>query len=76
MLNDQYSEILFQELSAKAQDKAMMELPLLVGAKFSKDGNQYCWLLGDDLHDGVVGFGNTAYEATTDFYKSFFNEKA
>ena len=41
-----------------------------VGAKLSKDGNQWCFLWGENLQEGVAGFGDTIYEAA----KSFFNE--
>ena len=42
-----------------------------LGAKLSKDGNQWCWLLGDNLQDGVAGFGDTPYEAMIAFNKAF-----
>lgn len=41
-----------------------------VGAKLSKDGNQWCFLWGENLQDGVAGFGDTIYEAA----KAFYNE--
>ena len=31
------------------------------------DGNSWCALLGDDMQNGVVGFGNSPEEATVDF---------
>jgi hypothetical protein len=37
----------------------------------SIDGNQYCVLLGKNPMEGVVGFGDTLYEAILDFNKSF-----
>ena len=35
--------------------------------KISRDGNQFCVLLGENLHDGVAGFGNTLMDAMHDF---------
>lgn len=31
------------------------------------DGNQWCCLYGDNLQDGVAGFGRTPREACNDF---------
>lgn len=47
----------------------------ILGAKLSKDGNQWCVLLGDDLQSGVAGFGDTPYHAYSEFYRSFTEEK-
>ena len=38
-----------------------------LGAKLTIDGNQFCWLLGDNLQSGVAGFGDTARAAMLDF---------
>lgn len=35
------------------------------------DGDQYCWLLGSNLQDGVAGFGKSAYLAALDFNRAF-----
>lgn len=35
--------------------------------KLSIDGNQWCVLLGDNLQDGVAGFGNSPSEASRAF---------
>lgn len=37
------------------------------------DGDQYCVLLGDNIQEGVCGFGETIYKAILDFNKSFNN---
>ena len=36
-----------------------------------KDGNQWCMLYGDNLQDGVAGFGATPAEAADDFDKKW-----
>lgn len=36
------------------------------------DGNQWCALLGDNLQDGVSGFGDSPAEAMWDFDKKWF----
>lgn len=35
------------------------------------DGNMWCALYGDDLQNGVAGFGKTPYEACADFDKNW-----
>lgn len=41
----------------------------------SADGNKWCALLGDNLQDGIAGFGDTAAEAMTAFDMAFWNER-
>jgi hypothetical protein len=36
------------------------------------DGNQWCALLGDNLQDGVSGFGDSPADAMWDFDKKWF----
>lgn len=38
---------------------------------FGVDGNQFFFLLGDDLQSGIAGFGNTPALAAADFDKAF-----
>lgn len=40
------------------------------------DGNMYCALYGDNLHDGCAGFGETADLAMQDFDRSWYGQKA
>ena len=44
--------------------------------KFSKDGNQFCYLYGNNLQSGIAGYGETVGEAVSDFYKEFHSSKA
>jgi len=39
-----------------------------------KDGNKWCVLYGENIQDGVAGFGETPLKAILDFNNSF-NEK-
>lgn len=45
------------------------------GAKLSVDGNQFCFLLGDDLQSGIAGFGDTPSAAMLDFDSNFHTYK-
>lgn len=41
----------------------------------NKDGNQWCYLYGENLQVGVAGFGDTPYLAMVDFVHNFQSEK-
>lgn len=47
------------------------KLVQMLRPKITKDGNQWCVLYGENLQDGVCGFGDTPYLAILDFNKSF-----
>jgi hypothetical protein len=36
-----------------------------------RDGNAWCCIFGDNLHDGVAGFGDSPEEATKEFDKEW-----
>ena len=40
----------------------------------SKDGNQWCALYGENLRDGIAGFGNSPDGAMRDFDVAWFSE--
>lgn len=40
------------------------------------DGNQWCVLYGDNIQEGLVGFGDTPAKAVVDFDTNYFNQKA
>jgi hypothetical protein len=54
--------------------ETVMLLIKSVKPKFSRDGNMYCFLLGENLQDGICGFGKTGWGAALDFYYNFSNE--
>ena len=49
----------------------MQRPSVLYKPKLSKDGNQWCALYGENLHDGIAGFGDTPAEAMIDFDKEW-----
>ena len=53
---------------------AMRAPHVLLKPHFGKCGNQYSFLLGDNLAEGVSGFGDTPAKAATDFDKNFFED--
>lgn len=62
IFTDRYGEIL--------ETHAMWKCISALGAKLSKSGNQWCFLWGENLEDGICGFGNTVFDAATNFYKN------
>ena len=44
---------------------------VLFSPTLSIDGNQWCALYGDNLQDGVAGFGKSPAEAMEDFDKNW-----
>ena len=60
-----------------AQTFVEYERPCVVfKPKLSKDGNMWCVLLGDNLREGVSGFGETVNKAMHNFDINFLNDKA
>jgi len=49
---------------------------VLFRPSLSVDGNQWCALYGEDLQNGVAGFGDTPDKAMLDFDIHWLNEKA
>ena len=39
-----------------------------------KDGNAWCVLWGEDIQEGIAGFGSTPYKAVIDFNKRMHEE--
>ena len=59
------------------QDRAWLaERPsYMLRPKLSLDGNQWCALYGDNLQDGVAGFGDTPDAACRQFDIRWLNER-
>lgn len=68
ILTEQYGEVL--------ETHSMWGCISALEAKLSKDGNMWCFLWGDNLQDGVCGFGETIFDAARDFYTNIKREKA
>ncbi|TLX52782.1 hypothetical protein DN824_21990 [Stutzerimonas nosocomialis] len=56
----------FQHVAACLTDYSVMYRPAL-----SIDGNKWCALYGENLQDGVAGFGDSPAEAMQDFNREF-----
>ena len=45
---------------------------VMMRPKLSVDGNQWCALYGDNLQDGVAGFGDSPAKAMADFDRNWW----
>ena len=63
-------------LHQAATDLINLQIIEKLNPKFSKDGNQFCFLYGENLQEGIAGFGSTVFEAVNDFCKSYYQTKA
>lgn len=79
-MNDEWSHIAGNAIAHAAQmagvaiadAAAKYERPsVLMRPKISIDGNQWCALYGDNLQDGVAGFGSTPADAMWDFDRNW-----
>lgn len=61
--------MLQQDFSIAAQEMAR---PFVL---LRSDGNAWCALYGDNIQEGVCGFGSTPHEAAADFDKSWYQQK-
>lgn len=48
---------------------------VLMRPKMYPDGGQWCALYGDNLQDGIAGFGDTPEKAALDFDVNWLNQK-
>ncbi len=82
LLNDNDSANLKSQLSFEADKEHMNRMHIIVEQqefnlfsiikpKLYKDGNQWCCLYGEDIMEGIVGFGETPYKAVWDWQSAW-----
>ena len=75
--NRSSQDVLYSERQHEAKMQTLIteaEFALFksVGAKLYKDGNQWCCLYGDNLQEGICGFGDTPHKAVIEFNSAFY----
>lgn len=68
--NDQLHEH-YERMNVIYDERIIMLIQRL-GAKIYKDGNAWCCLYGDNIQEGICGFGDTPYQAGLAFYNEFY----
>ena len=67
---------LVTELIDIAVERRVMQVIEMIKPSLSKDGDQFCYLLGENLQDGIAGFGDTVGQAMQNFVTAFWTTKA
>jgi len=81
-MENEYAEMAANGIIHAAQEQfiqvrdCMTEPSVMYRPAISLDGNKWCALYGDNLQDGIAGFGDSPYEAMCDFNKSFYAKLA
>lgn len=84
-MNDNHSSMVMNQMChdslmvAEVQKQAASELmrpSYLYKPRLFIDGNQWCALFGENVQDGVAGFGNSPNEAMYDFDKEWYSPLA
>ena len=58
--------------SQTEQEKADFSMIVMLGLKPRRDGNMWCFLWGDNLQEGVAGFGPTVKSAAQSFRDNLY----
>lgn len=66
-----HAELTAEALHSAAIESSEMNLIALLKPKICIDGNQWCVLYGDNIQDGVCGFGDTPRLAVYAFNKAW-----
>jgi hypothetical protein len=64
-------ELEHQERMYAIQMAADFSLIPVLKPKITKDGNMFCVLYGENLQEGIAGFGETIHKAVIDFNAQF-----
>ena len=69
------NEMLFTAKMDNEYEKHCLDVVHSLGLTPKKDGNMWCILLGENLQDGISGFGETVINACLDFYHALNSEE-
>lgn len=56
-------------------DETVIMLVQRLGCRIYKDGDSWCCLYGENIQEGISGWGEYPYQAALDFRKEFMGEK-
>lgn len=69
-----YETILYEEKLAILEGERHHQLFAMLKPSLQRDGNQWCVLYGDNLQEGIAGFGDSPYDAVNDFNKAWYKK--
>ena len=58
--------------SQTAQEESEFNLFAILKPSLKRDGNQWCVLHGENLKEGIAGFGDSPYHAIMDFNSQWY----
>ena len=65
---EEYKGMLYEQKMQNYTYNCERSAPHVIhNTKIFKDGNKYCCLLGDNIQEGICGFGDSPKEACDDF---------
>lgn len=68
----QHHEVMQQSIRMQVLNESEeYNLFALLKPKIYKDGDQWCVLYGENIQDGIVGFGDTPYKAVLDWNRNW-----
>ena len=71
----QFYSLWNNEIEPRLCDSIVWSAINALGVKPFKDGNQWCFLYGNNIQEGVCGFGDTIAQAASNFYDDLLNSK-
>lgn len=80
-LIDQQASFAIEQIRQRIEDcagdvaRALIAPHLIYKAVLCKDGNQWCWLYGPNLQEGIAGFGDTPALAAQAFDAAWVEER-
>lgn len=72
MFDSHYQQSMFNLIEPNLQQQLEYSLIGILKPSIQIDGNQWCVLYGENLQDGVAGYGNSPHLAVLDFNKSWY----
>ena len=72
---EQLKAFVNNEIEPYLQYIEMWQCIIVLGIKPFKDVNQWSFLYGDNIQEGVCGFGSTIDEAACNFYTNLKSDK-
>lgn len=67
-----YSDLQHESIMSTLLTNEQFAIMNCVGAKLFRDGDQWCCLYGENLQEGICGFGETPIKAVIDFNSQFY----
>lgn len=77
LLSEAKGYLFEQNQHIRADNEMLFSIDLVakLGLTPYKDGNQWCVLLGEDIQEGICGFGDSPINAIFDFQQQLFEKQ-